>query len=59
MYEDNIVAIATAHGASGVAVIRISGKSPLDIASKMFKPLKKMNFSGCQESPRIAIGSTS
>lgn len=43
MYEDNIVAIATAHGASGVAVIRISGKSPLDIASKMFKPLKKMN----------------
>ena len=43
MYEDNIVAIATAHGASGVAVIRISGKSPLDIASKMFKPLKKID----------------
>ncbi len=42
MKEDNIVAIATAQGASGVAVIRISGKSPLDIASKMFRPLKKI-----------------
>lgn len=45
MKEDNIVAIATAQGASGVAVIRISGKSPLDIASKMFKPLKKIDVS--------------
>ncbi len=43
MYEDNIVAVATAHGASGVAVIRISGKSPLEIASKMFKPIKKID----------------
>ncbi len=42
IFEDNIVAIATAQGASGVAVIRVSGKSPLEIASKMFKPLKKV-----------------
>ena len=41
MISDNIVAISTALGASGVAVVRISGDSPLDILSKMFRPLKK------------------
>ena len=41
MKNDNIVAIATALGASGVAVVRISGASPLLIAEKMFKPSGK------------------
>lgn len=41
MKNDNIVAIATALGASGVAVVRISGDSPLSIAEKMFKPSGK------------------
>ena len=41
MVSENIVAIATALGASGVAVVRISGDSPLSIAEKMFKPLGK------------------
>lgn len=34
--EDNIAAISTAPQPSGVAIIRISGDSPLEIASKMF-----------------------
>ena len=41
MAEENIAAISTALSASGVAVIRISGKSPLDIAQKMFAPVGK------------------
>ena len=41
MKNDNIAAISTAMGAAGVAVIRISGDSPLKIAEKMFKPTAK------------------
>lgn len=41
MKNDNIAAISTAMGAAGVAVIRISGDSPLSIAEKMFKPVGK------------------
>ncbi|MBE7087419.1 MAG: GTP-binding protein, partial [Clostridiales bacterium] len=37
MSNDNISAISTALGASGVAVIRISGSTPLSVAQKMFK----------------------
>jgi len=39
--EENISAIATPNGKGGVAIIRISGKSPLEIASKMFQPVGK------------------
>ena len=39
MRSENIAAISTALSASGVAVIRISGDSPLNIAEKMFKPV--------------------
>ncbi len=35
---ENIAAISTGAVASGVAVIRISGESPLAVAEKMFKP---------------------
>lgn len=41
MMEDNIAAIATPAGRGGVAIIRISGKSPLAIAEKMFTPVGK------------------
>ena len=41
MKTDNIAAISTGMVASGVAVIRISGPSPLQVAEKMFKPLGK------------------
>lgn len=47
MNLENIAAISTPLSASGVAVIRVSGKSPLSIAQKMFKPLSSiavMNF---------------
>ena len=37
-----ISAIATANGVGGVAIIRLSGDNVLDIASKMFKPLNKI-----------------
>lgn len=41
MNNDNIAAISTAAGAAGVAVIRISGSSPLSVAEKLFRPLGK------------------
>ena len=41
MKSENISAISTGLVASGVAVIRISGDSPLSIAEKMFKPMGK------------------
>lgn len=36
MLEDNIAAISTAQGASGCAIIRISGKDPFGVVDKMF-----------------------
>ena len=42
MMEENVAAIATAPGKGGVAIIRISGKSPLAIAEKMFTPVGKI-----------------
>ncbi len=41
MASENIAAISTALSASGVAVIRVSGDSPLSIAQKMFTPVGK------------------
>lgn len=45
MMEENIAAIATPSGKGGVAIIRISGKSPLSIAEKMFHPVGKVQVS--------------
>lgn len=39
--SENIAAISTGAAAAGVAVIRISGDSPLEIAQKVFKPVGK------------------
>lgn len=41
MLSENISAISTALSPSGVAVIRISGSTPLSVAEKMFKPTGK------------------
>jgi len=41
MMEENIAAIATPPGKGGVAIIRISGKNPLELAAKMFVPAGK------------------
>ncbi|MBO5328179.1 MAG: tRNA uridine-5-carboxymethylaminomethyl(34) synthesis GTPase MnmE [Clostridia bacterium] len=43
MVNENISAISTAPGIGGVAIIRISGESPLKIAEKMFVPVKKIS----------------
>lgn len=43
MPSENIAAISTGMVASGVAVIRISGDSPLTVANKMFRPLGKVS----------------
>ena len=45
MAYENIAAIATASGKGGVAIIRISGKSPLEIVEKMFRPVGKVKVS--------------
>ena len=45
MIEDTISAISTSLGASGVAVIRTSGKDSLSIAQKMFFPAGKTKVS--------------
>ena len=42
MPEENISAIATPAGKGGVAIIRISGKNPLELAAKMFTPTGKV-----------------
>lgn len=41
MTEDTIAAIATANGVGGIAIIRMSGKNALHIASLMFSPVGK------------------
>ncbi len=41
MASENIAAIATGLMPAGVAVIRISGDNPLDVANKVFKPSGK------------------
>ncbi len=40
--NDIISAVSTAMGVGGVAIIRMSGKGSIDIAKKMFYPLKKI-----------------
>ena len=42
MIEETVAAISTPLTPSGVGIIRISGKNPLDIAKKMFKPIGKV-----------------
>ena len=40
-FDDTICAVATSIGNSGINIIRISGKESLEIAAKIFSPLKK------------------
>ena len=37
IYNDTIVALATASGAGAVAIIRLSGKDAINIAAENFK----------------------
>ncbi|MCQ2387208.1 MAG: tRNA uridine-5-carboxymethylaminomethyl(34) synthesis GTPase MnmE [Clostridia bacterium] len=45
MISENIAAISTALAPAGVAVIRISGDSPLKVAEKIFSPVGKIKVS--------------
>ncbi len=58
MKSENIAAISTGLVASGVAVIRISGDSPLEIAQKMFRPLGKTKV-GDFEPNKMYVGEIS
>lgn len=42
MKQEDIVAVATASGTGGIAVIRVSGSSPLAYAEKTFRPSGKV-----------------
>ena len=55
MNNDNIAAISTALGAAGVAVIRISGDSPLSVAEKLFTPAGKTPV-GAFEPNKMYVG---
>ncbi len=46
--EKNIVAISTALGNGGISIIRMSGKTVLDVAKSVFSPMKK----GAELEPR-------
>ena len=39
--DDNIAAIASGYGQSGIGIIRISGPEALNIVSKIFRPKNK------------------
>lgn len=41
MYDDTIVAIATAAGEAGIGVVRLSGASSLAVAKQLFRPSAK------------------
>ena len=45
MLSETIAAIATPPGKGGVAIIRLSGKNPLEITAKMFQPSGKKEVS--------------
>jgi tRNA modification GTPase trmE len=38
--DDTIAAVATAPGEAGIGIVRLSGPKALDIANKIFKPIK-------------------
>ena len=44
IYNDTIVALATASGAGAIAVIRISGENAIDIASQVFRSIKNKDL---------------
>jgi tRNA modification GTPase len=57
MTTENIAAIATAHGVGGVAIVRVSGPTALDVAKKMFIPVnKKFSFTPYQMGAGTILG---
>lgn len=55
MHPDTIVALATPSGAGAIAVIRLSGKDAVSVASKVFQPVSKKDIAK-QKSHTIHLG---
>jgi tRNA modification GTPase len=55
MYNDTIVALATASGAGAIAVIRISGEKAIEIGNTVFKSIKGKNLEN-QKSHTLHLG---
>ena len=53
--NDNIIALATPSGAGAIAVIRISGKDSIALASPFFKSIKGKDLQA-QKSHTIHLG---
>ena len=56
MYNDTIVALATASGAGAVAIIRISGKDAITICDGVFKSVKAEKSLKLQKTHTIHLG---
>lgn len=56
IYNDTIVALATASGAGAVAIIRLSGKDAITIADGAFKSVKKKKSLNNQKTHTIHLG---
>jgi tRNA modification GTPase len=55
IYNDTIVALATASGAGAIAVIRVSGEKAIEIGSSIFKSIKGKNLEN-QKSHTLHLG---
>ena len=56
IYNDTIVALATASGAGAVAIIRLSGKDAINIAAENFKSVKDSKRLNTQKTHTIHLG---
>jgi len=56
IYNDTIVALATASGAGAVAIIRLSGKDAITIADTSFKSVKSQKSLSNQKTHTIHLG---
>ena len=56
IYNDTIVALATASGAGAVAIIRLSGKDAIKIAADNFKSVKSQKSLSDQKTHTIHLG---
>jgi tRNA modification GTPase len=56
IYNDTIVALATASGAGAVAIIRLSGKDAIAIADRCFESIKKQKTLLNQKTHTIHLG---
>ena len=56
IYNDTIVALATASGAGAVAIIRVSGKDAISICDTVFKSVKANKTLKTQDTHTLHLG---